>query len=163
MLVGIVSDSHDRHVTLKTAINLLQQNGAAHFIHCGDVGGQTTLDQLAGLKVTAVWGNNDWDRTSLDDYARSLGIIVHDSLAEVELGGKKFAVIHGDDLALKLRLLDEQRHDYLLQGHTHVREDQRVGRIRIINPGALFRARTRSVALLNTETDAMRFFEVDGQ
>ena len=35
------------------------------------------------------------------------------------------------------RVLDEQEHDYLLVGHTHVKEDRRVGRVRMINPGAL--------------------------
>ena len=33
---------------------------------------------------------------------------------------------------LKQRLIDEQKHDYLLQGHTHIQDDRRVGRMRLI-------------------------------
>ena len=62
--------------------------------------------------------------------------------------------------ALKRRLLSEQRHDYLLQGHTHVKQDIRVGRMRIINPGALHRANPKTVALLDTAADAVEFLEI---
>ena len=58
-------------------------------------------------------------------------------------------MIHGDDAALKRRLILGQQHDYLLQGHTHVPHDQRIGRTRLINPGALHRARTKTVATLD--------------
>ena len=57
-------------------------------------------------------------------------------------------------------LLSEQRHDYLLQGHTHVKQDLRVGKMRIINSGALHRANPRTVALLDTATDSLEFLEI---
>ena len=66
-----------------------------------------------------------------------------------------FAVIHGDDFALKRKILTDQKHDYLLQGHTHQFEDTRIGRTRIINPGALHRANPKSIVLLDTETDRL--------
>ena len=61
---------------------------------------------------------------------------------------------------LKRRVLAEQKHDYLLQGHTHVRQDVRVGRTRVINPGALHRANPKTVALLNTSNDFVEFLEI---
>ncbi len=60
----------------------------------------------------------------------------------------------------KVRLLSEQKHDYLLQGHTHVRHDERIGKTRVINPGALHRAREKTVALLDTATDRLVFLPV---
>jgi putative phosphoesterase len=160
VLIGILSDTHD-HVEIATAaITLLQTRGAEFFIHCGDVGTEKVLDQLAGLKAAFVFGNCDWDQEGLERYAGNIGVACHGAFADLELGGRRIAVLHGDDAHLRERLLIAQSHDYLLQGHTHVRLDDRVGRTRIINPGALFRARQKTVAMLDTATDQLNFFVV---
>ncbi len=154
MLIGILSDTHDRIDALVIALHMLRGRNVEHYIHCGDVGGgQRVLDQLAGLPVTFIWGNNDWDVAALEDYAAGLGLSCGGRFVELTLGGKSFAVTHGDDSALKKRVLDGQQHDYLLLGHSHVYADQRVGRTRIINPGALHRASPKTVAVLDTELD----------
>ena len=160
MRVGILSDTHDKADAMKLAIDVLRQHGAEFYIHCGDVGGEKVIDQLAGLPAAFIWGNNDWDRLPLQRYAMSIGVNCYGSMADLQLGGKRFAVIHGDDFGLKQRLLEEQQFDYLLQGHTHFRQDERIGKTRIINPGALYRAREKSVALLEPETDKLRFLVV---
>jgi hypothetical protein len=147
---------------MKAAIDVLRQHGAEFFIHCGDVGTERVLDHLAGLPAAFVWGNNDWDRTSLEEYARSLGINCQGDMADLTLAGKRIAVIHGDDFTLRKKLLLKQEHDYLFLGHTHVRSDDRIGKTRVINPGALYRAREKTVALLDTENDKLRFLIVDG-
>ncbi len=157
MIVGILSDTHDHVDAMAAAMELLRAGRAEFYIHCGDVGSSAVLDHLAGVPAAFVWGNNDWDREKLERYAARLEIGCHGALADLELDGKTFAVIHGDDLRLRHALLTAQRHDYLLQGHTHVRHDERVGRTRIINPGALHRARQKTVALLDTATDRLRF------
>jgi len=160
MLVGILSDTHDRPDAMSAAVELLRRHGAEFFIHCGDVGSERILDFLAGLPAAFVWGNNDWDRVGLERYARKLGIACCGYLGELELAGKSFAILHGDDTRLKGRLLSEQKHVYLLQGHTHVRQDERIGKTRVINPGALHRAREKTVALLDTATDRLVFLPV---
>ena len=162
MLIGILSDTHDKIGIARAAIKMLQSRGAEYFIHCGDVGGEAVLDQLAGLAAAFVWGNNDWDRDTLGRSAVRLGLRCCDTFGDLELGGKKFAVIHGDDTRLKRRLLEEQRHDYLLQGHTHVPRDERIGKVRVINPGALHRATPKTVAILDTESQALEFIEIAG-
>ena len=160
MLVGILSDTHDRVDAMAAAMKLLRDGGAEFFVHCGDVGSERVIDHLAGVPSAFVFGNTDWDRAALARYAESVGVDCRGAFADLELGGKRVAVIHGDDLRLKQRLLSEQQHDYLLQGHTHLRADQRVGRTRVINPGALHRASQKTVALLDTETDRLRFLVV---
>jgi hypothetical protein len=162
MRIGILSDTHDRLPAMQAGLNLLRQSGAEFFIHCGDVGSERILDQLAGLPSAFVWGNNDWDRPALERYAHNLGIACYGDFGELEFNGKRFAVIHGDDLRLRQRILTEQRHDYLLQGHTHLRHDEKIGAVRCINPGALYRARDKSVATLDTETDRLTFLIVAG-
>jgi putative phosphoesterase len=162
MRIGILSDTHDKLPAMQAGLNLLRQSGAEFFIHCGDVGSEPILDQLAGLPSAFVWGNNDWDRPALERYAHNLGITCYGDFGDLELGGKRFAVIHGDDLRLRQRILTEQHHDYLLQGHTHLRHDEKIGTVRCINPGALYRARDKSVAILDTETDRLTFLTVAG-
>jgi len=160
MLIGILSDTHDRAEAMAAAMQLLQSRGAEYFIHCGDVGSPAVLDYLAGQKACFVWGNCDWDRLGLQRYAKSIEIDCFGAFGALELDGRKIAVIHGDDPVLKRRLLSEQQHDYLLQGHTHVRQDVRVGKMRIINPGALHRANPKTVALLDTSADSVEFLEI---
>jgi putative phosphoesterase len=157
MIVGILSDTHDRAEAMAAAVKKLTANGAKFLIHCGDVGSETILDHLAGIPAAFVWGNNDFDRPGLQRYADELGIRCLGNLGELELGGKTFVVLHGDDERTKQKILAEQRHDYLLQGHTHVKLDHRVGKVRCINPGALHRTRQKTVALLDTEADRLTF------
>jgi putative phosphoesterase len=152
MRVGILSDTHDRIDSLKIALDMLRGAEAEYYIHCGDVGGQRVLDQLAGLPCTFIWGNNDFDVASLEQYAAKLGLSCGGRFAELTLGRKSFAVIHGDDVLLKRKILDEGTFDYLLQGHTHVFRSERIGRTQLINPGALCRASPKTAAWLDTET-----------
>ena len=160
MIIGLLSDTHDRVDAMAAGVRLLREAGAEHYLHCGDVGSELVLDHLAGLPAAFVFGNTDWDRMDLQRYAERLGIACYGNFGELELDGKRFALLHGDDARLRQRLLAEQRFDYLLQGHTHVAADQRVGRTRIINPGALHRAKVKTVALLDTQGDALRFLTV---
>lgn len=160
MILGILSDTHDRFDAAAAAVAGLRAAGAEYFLHCGDVGGEQVLDQLAGLPAAFVWGNTDWDRMTLQRYATDLGLQCYGSFGELELGGKVIALTHGDDTRAVRRVLDAQKHDYLLLGHSHVKSDQRVGRVRMINPGALHRAREKTVATLDTASDLLRFITI---
>jgi uncharacterized protein len=160
MIIGILSDTHDRAAAMTAGIETLKQAGATYFIHCGDIGQQRCIDLLAGLPSAFVFGNTDFDRASLSRYAASIDVPCYGNLASLELDGKKIAVIHGDDFRLKQKLIDEQQHDYLFQGHTHIKDDRRVGRMRLINPGALHRASEKTVATLDLAKSLLRFHVV---
>jgi putative phosphoesterase len=157
MLLGILSDTHDRVAAAAAGVAALKAAGAEYFLHCGDVGGEQVLDQLVGLRAAFVWGNTDWDRVALQRYADELGIQCFGAFGELKLDGKTIAIAHGDDDRAVRRVLDGQKHDYLFIGHSHVKADARIGRVRVINPGALHRAREKTVATLDTVTDLLRF------
>ena len=161
MLVGILSDTHDRLAALNAGLRALREHGAEYFVHCGDLGSPRMLDPFAGTPAAFVFGNNDWDREGLERYAGDLGIQCLGSSGELTLAGKKFAVTHGDHAEFIRRVVAEQRHDYLLQGHTHSHADVRAGSVRIINPGALYRAHEKTVAVLDTATDRLEFLVVE--
>src|SRR5688500_3111496 len=105
MLIAILSDTHDRVDPMARAIEMLRQEKAEYFIHCGDVGSPRVLDYLAGLKAAFVWGNSDWDRTGLARYANDIGVTCFGAFGELELDGKKIAVLHGDDFRKKREIL----------------------------------------------------------
>jgi putative phosphoesterase len=162
VIVGILSDTHDRVDGARAGIKLLREHGAEYFIHCGDVGSEQILDLLAGLPAAFVFGNTDWDQRGLQRYAHDRNITCLGRGGNLELGSKLFHIEHGDDPRTMRRALDGQTFDYLLQGHTHVQRDERVGKTRVINPGALHRAREKTVAVLDTEKDGLKFLVVVG-
>ncbi len=160
MLIGLLSDTHDRADTARLAVNLLRENKAEYLLHAGDVGGQQVIDALSGGTAAFVWGNNDFDRAVLAAYAQDVSITCCDTVGEFELAGKRIALTHGDDTQLVKRILREQRHDYLITGHSHVAHDRWQGDCRWINPGALYRASVKTVALLDTEKGTLRTLRV---
>jgi uncharacterized protein len=160
-LLGILSDTHDNVTAAAAGIATLRAAGAQFLIHCGDVGGEQILDLLAGIPSVFVWGNNDFDRPSLKRYALGLGIQCGDDFASLEFAGKKIAVTHGDNLKLLRQAAEGDSHyDYIFIGHSHIPADQRLGRTRIINPGALHRAAKKTVAMLDLKTDIVKFLTV---
>lgn len=163
VLLGILSDTHGRREAARAGIELLRSRKAEYLIHCGDVGGEPILDLLAGYEPPAafVWGNNDYDRDDLARYARAIDVNCLDTFGSLTLDGKKVAVTHGDHAAPVRRVLAAQDHDYLLVGHSHVASDQRIGRVRVINPGALYRAPTKTVALLDLAADLLGFLTLN--
>jgi hypothetical protein len=75
------------------------------------------------------------------------------------IDGKVLVFQHGHVPADMQRALAEGV-DFLCHGHTHVPRDERVGRTRIINPGALHRASKHTAALLDLPAGRLRFVAV---
>jgi putative phosphoesterase len=62
----------------------------------------------------------------------------YEEMGEIELGGFKFVLYHGTDEAKLQSLLDSQKYDYVITGHTHHKEQKTVGKTSLINPGETF-------------------------
>ena len=157
MLVGILSDSHGRHLAVRQAMALFDSLGVEYIIHCGDIGGMSVFDELVGRPCTFVWGNMDEPEGGIIAYLQSVGIEPPNCVpARVTLDGKKFAVFHGHERGFH-RAIDTLDVDYILHGHTHVASDKTHNGKRIINPGALYRARQKTVATLDTAAEKLTF------
>jgi putative phosphoesterase len=137
VIVGILSDTHGKADMAKAAVALLLGRGAEYLIHCGDIGSNAVLDHLAGHPSMFVFGNNDWDRRELEAYAKHLGVACGQDHGKLTLGGKLAIITHGDDSRFINKVLTDQLVDYLFLGHSHQPMDQRQGKVRIINPGAI--------------------------
>lgn len=158
MKLGIMSDSHGHTTLVRQALTILDRAGAEAIIHCGDVGGLDVLEELAGRRCWFVWGNTDLPRSSWRPHVETLGLPWPNSGVEIMLDRKRIAVYHGHERAFG-EAFAAANHDYLLHGHTHQNDDYHAGRMRVINPGALYRATTRTVALLDLATDEVTFLE----
>ena len=169
--IGILSDSHGRDESTERAARLLAGEGADLLIHLGDIGTASVLDALVLRRdgdghpsppVHIVFGNIDEGLASLRQHASALGIFVDHPVGRLTLGGKRIVFQHGD-LASEMAQALEEKADYLCHGHTHVARDERIGPTRVINPGALHRAREYTVALLDLLEDYLRFIPVRRQ
>lgn len=131
-------------------------------IHCGDLASPPVVEALAVLPSWFVLGNHDADMVpALQQAAAEFGPVCLGWGGMVELGGKSVGVAHGH-MRYDLRCVLQGRPHYLLSGHSHIASDHLEGSVRRINPGALHRADRYSVALLDLETDELRFLAIPG-
>ncbi len=159
MIIGVLSDSHGRADITARAVRALLVHGAEMLIHLGDIGGESVIDELAGHHARIVFGNCDDDEATLGRYAELAGLVVDHPMGIIEIDGKRVAFTHGH-LDRCLRQAIGEGVDYLLLGHSHVAADERQGKTRIVNPGALFRAARYTSALLEPARDALQFIEI---
>ncbi|MEO6808735.1 MAG: metallophosphoesterase family protein [Isosphaeraceae bacterium] len=159
MRIGILSDTHDHLNRTARAVALLKSEGAEALIHCGDLTTPEIVHQCAELPSSFVLGNNDFDEVGLRAAVELIGGVFLGWGGEVILGDRRIAVTHGDSTK-EMRRLAAEGPDYLLFGHTHQPSDRRDGPTRLINPGALHRARTWTVAVLDLATDDLHLLTV---
>jgi hypothetical protein len=190
-ILGLISDTHGRDLLTLEAARLLRARGAEVLIHLGDIGSEAVLDALVDAEVAVapsaslddgapkgqretagsgarppavriVFGNTDYDADDLARHARVLGIHVDDPVGRIEVDWKSVVFTHGH-LQREVQEALRAPPDYLCHGHTHVVRDDRVGRTRILNPGALHRARRHTVGLLDVAADRFEVLEVRAQ
>ena len=159
MLIGILSDTHDRNERTRLAVSMLVERGAEILLHCGDLTRPEIVMICQSVPSFYVLGNNDNSeeiRSAIQEVenANCLGW-----KGEIRLAGKRIAIAHGHR-PNDLHQLLSTNPDYLLSGHSHVAHDFREGITRRINPGALHRAAKYSVALLNLVTDELSYLPI---
>ncbi len=169
--IGLLSDSHGQSHRTGLAVKLLVEAGADLLIHLGDIEQMDVIDSLiheldgqghVHPPVHMVFGNVDWNSDELGRYATALGMKVDHPVGTLKLAGRRLIFQHGHDTR-QMQIALTQGADYLMHGHTHKKRDERIGRTRLINPGALQRASEYTVALLDLKTDDLRFLTVAEQ
>jgi putative phosphoesterase len=138
MRIAILSDIHDNLWNLRLAIDALR--GADALICCGDLCAPFVMDQLARFAgpVHIVFGNNDADLFRITRKSTDR-VRVHGEYFEGELGGKRVAVNHFDNIARPVALSGE--YDLVCYGHNHVFRVMRLGRTLAVNPGPIMGAK----------------------
>jgi len=151
MRIAILSDTHSRLTTVERAVALVRSHGVTTVLHCGDIEDPSAVPPFVGLDAHFVYGNCDGDREGLRRAIADAGLRLHEPFGHLELEGVSLAFTHGDDGRL-LRELENSDFDFVFYGHTHVAREHRTGTTRVINPGALHRARPKTFLLLDLST-----------
>jgi putative phosphoesterase len=137
MKIGIFSDTHDHLTNIAKAVEIFRERKVEALIHAGDFCSPFVFNVIEKIKpvcpkMYAVFGNNDGDKLLLTQKAGSF-CIIKDILHEVELGGRKIAVMHYPELAE--RFYREGSFDLVIYGHNHRHLVQGKDRL-LLNPGA---------------------------
>jgi putative phosphoesterase len=147
MRIAVISDTHSRRSSVQAALRIMAEREVELIVHCGDICDGDTV-RLFRAHTHFVFGNCDYDRADIAQAVADTGATLHGAWGHLDLAGQSLAFTHGDDPAL----LDDLIHadfDFVFHGHTHIAREHRVGKTRVINPGALQRVRVRTFVLLD--------------
>ena len=130
MLVGAISDTHDRLDMIDAALQLFARRGVAAVIHAGDFVAPFAMRRLVAgnLPLYAIYGNNDGERKGLKGVLPSL----QDGPLFVELDGRTVLVHHFIDWCDPK---DVERAAVVITGHTHEMVNRFDGGRLFLNPG----------------------------
>ena len=159
-MIGIISDTHENEAAMKKAAAIFKQRDVDFVVHCGDIVSPPVLENFKGLKMKLVFGNNDGEKEGLISKCKQFGFEEIKDELEFEIKGKKFYVYHGTNAKKLDAAIKSNKYDYILTGHTHIKRNEKFGKTTIINPGALFRAYPKTIALLEIEKDKLEFIVI---
>ena len=159
-MLAIISDTHENETAIKKAVRIIKEKNSELCVHCGDIVSPPMLEHFSGLKMKLVYGNNDGERIGLNIAAKKLGFEELEDEKEFVFWGKKFYASHGTNAAKLNAAIKSNKYDYVLTGHTHIKKDEKVGKTRVINPGALFRVNNYTIALLDIGKDKVEFINI---
>ena len=153
--LAVISDTHGHERFMKAALTVLQPYRPQAYCHAGDIGSEPIIRMFPDDRPCYfVRGNCDRDPELLAKATEDAGHHWHGEQAELNLNGRKIALMHGDRPRTLGDAIDSQQFDLVIHGHTHQTRVEQKGKTLIFNPGAVYRANPRTVALL--DLNAMR-------
>lgn len=159
-MIGIISDTHENEEAIKKAVALFKEKTVDFVVHCGDIISPPMLEHFKELKMKFVFGNNDGEMGGLKEMCKKLDFDEIREEIEFTHNGKNFYAYHGTKLKILNDAIQSDKYDYVLTGHTHAKRDDKIGKTRIINPGALFRVYPYTVAVLDAKDDKLEFYPI---
>ncbi len=151
MKIAVLSDTHSRTATTTQALAIIAERDIKLIIHCGDIEDDDAV-RCFPAHTHFVFGNCDHDRDGIRNAIEAIGAALHEPFGHLEIAGKSLGFLHGDDKHLLDELTMAAAFDFLFHGHTHIARDERIGPTRVINPGALHRARPKTFVILDVAT-----------
>jgi uncharacterized protein len=153
MRIGVISDTHDNLTNIRRAVELFVERRVEAVLHGGDFCSPFTLGEFkpltdGGVKIHAVFGNNDGDRVLLQ--RRGEGFCsFRDGVHVLSLDGKRIVLMHYPDVADDLYRAGT--FDLVVCGHNHQIRVEGEAR-KLLNPGTCsgYLAAKASVAVVET-------------
>jgi len=160
MRLAIISDTHGYVEPTQKAIAEIRESDVDLIIHCGDIGGPHLIELFADWPTHFVFGNVDGDREAFRIAISAAGQTCHGVFGELEIAGKRIAFLHGDDRHRFEETVRAGEWDLVCYGHTHRKEMHHVGGTLVLNPGALYRARPRTFAVVEFPANDVTFVSI---
>jgi putative phosphoesterase len=162
MLLGLLSDTHDRLPAIDGLIREMMSRGVGMVLHAGDFCSPLALRPVLENNVTlaGVFGRNDGDHEGLRAYAASgLGIELFESPHSMEVAGQTILLVHdlGDVAPRSI-----EQHSVVVHGFTHREEMKTRGDALIVNPGegCGWLYGPPSAAILDTDSRRVEFIQL---
>ena len=137
MKIGLMSDSHDHIDNIKKCVQIFQDKSVEFVIHLGDFVNPNSVRALKGIKLKAIFGNNDGDKYRMIIAFNEIGAEIKGDFHDFHLDNIKFACYHGTEPQLLNALIECDKYDVVLFGHTHECVKNKVGKTEVLNPGTV--------------------------
>ena len=136
MILGVVGDTHNILLNVEKIINIFNGRNVDKVVHTGDITQAKTLGKFSRLNcpLLGVYGNNDQGEENLKDTAEQNGFKFQDPPFIVKLNNTNIAIFHEPD-GIENYLKKDSSIDLIIHGHTHRYRNEKIGKVRIINPG----------------------------
>jgi uncharacterized protein len=162
MLVGLLSDTHDRVPAIAEIARRFIASGVGLVLHGGDYCSPFSLAPFTDLNLplAGVFGRNDGDHEGLRaTAAQSMGMELYESPHSIEVGGQRLLLVH--DIA-DVRQQSLEAHSIIVHGGTHREEMKTRGETLIVNPGEAcgWLYGPPSAAILDLDTKRVDFFKL---
>lgn len=162
--VGVVADTHDRIQAIDLVVKKFNDENVDVVLHAGDYVAPFAVLRFKPLKakLIGVFGNNDGDHDLLRRRFEEVGAQICGRFAELNIGGLRVALIHGEDETLLKALMNSGYYDIVVHGHTHRAEVYSVGRTLVINPGEAcgYLTGKATIAILDVEKRSAEILEL---
>jgi putative phosphoesterase len=165
MLIGLIADTHDNLPMVDRAVKRLNEENVELVLHAGDYVAGFVIPRFKELKakLIGVFGNNDGDHELLRKrFSENKRLELRGNFAEITADGLKIALLHGGDVELLEALIDQERFDVVVHGHTHTVEIHRKGKTLVVNPGEVcgYLSGKSTLALLDTAKREAKLIEL---
>lgn len=160
MKIGILGDTHGRVQRTQPAVEVLSQQRISAILHTGDIGSAEIVRLLDGWRCHFVGGNADEGLEALLAAAVGPRQVWHGAQGDFRIGGRRIALVHGHRRRVLEAAIASGEYDLVCYGHTHKVDERRVGPTLVINPGALFRTRRPTCAVVDLKTMNVEFLPV---
>ena len=163
MVIGAMSDTHDRLDAVEKAISFFNSEGVTDVLHAGDLVSPFVVRLFSKLKAKLhyVWGNNEGDHDFIKIRFAEIGVSPLGDFAALQLGGKRIALLHGTHEEIVDSLVKSGAYDLVVRGHNHKAEIVQGG-TPLVNPGEVcgYLTGRRTVALIDLDKMQARIVEL---
>ncbi|MBS7654935.1 metallophosphoesterase [Candidatus Bathyarchaeota archaeon] len=164
MIIGIISDTHDRIPFIIKAVEKLNAEKVDLVLHCGDYCAPFAVAPFKNLtaKMIGVYGNNDAEKELLRNAFLSIGKEVKGSFTKLDINGFKIAMLHGENEDLLDAIIECGFFNLVVYGHTHKVDISEVRKTLVVNPGEIcgYLTGESSLALFNIEGKSVNIIKL---